>query len=105
MSEPDIESLSRGYKAKKFNSVVVVVERLADTHHYDSADPLARISADDRYLTQNFGCGEVAHPAAQSGGAKAASHAAACLTRYAYRVSVLVFHKNAFDALAVSHAH
>ena len=37
---------------KKGNSVVVVVERLADTHHYDSADPLARISADDRRATQ-----------------------------------------------------
>ena len=67
MAKSYIRATLRTYEAKEFHRIIIVIKRLADSHHYDSVHTLATISCGYEHLTKDLRCGEIADSAAKGG--------------------------------------
>ena len=100
----DVQPVRRGDEVQEFHGIFVVVKRLADAHHHDAVDALAKVAGCGGELAEHLGRRKVAHLAADGGGAEAAAHAAADLRGNAGGGAVLVEHDDGLDAFAVVEA-
>ena len=67
------------YELQKFDDVIVIVKRLADTHHNDVRYPLTRGTLGGNDLPVKLGRIKIAHLAADGRRTEFASHAASNL--------------------------
>mgnify|MGYP000846358341 CR=1 FL=1 len=99
--QSDIQPVRVRHQPEKLHHVVVVVQRLADTHHDDVGDALAEVALRRDDLPQQFARHEIAHLAPDGGRAEAAPHPAPDLRGNADRAPVLVGHDDRLHAVAV----
>ena len=101
MSVADVYSLLVTDKAQEFHHVVIVIKRLANSHHNDVGDALSHVLLRRKHLTQQLGWAKITHLAANRRGTECTAHKAADLRGYADGVSMLVSHNNALDRVSV----
>ena len=74
-----IKSVGTVYKRQKFFNVIVIVKRLAYSHHYDIGNLFAEVFLRGYYLSRHLGRKKISRKSVQGRRAEGTAHTAACL--------------------------
>jgi transcription antitermination factor NusB len=97
----DIKTAFLGKQMYKTYNVIIVIHRLAGSHHHYIGYTLAGNALDPVDLVQHLGRKQVSGPASNGRGAETASHFAAHLGGNAHRVPMFITHENALDHISI----
>ena len=101
MASADPESVLIGQEASRFHHLLIVGKGLSHAHKDDVADAIAGQARNGEDLIDDLTRCEIAYQSTESGGAKGAPDAAACLRRDARRPTRTLRDHDRFDRRAV----
>ena len=101
MSVTDTDTVLTVHQMQEAKHVVIIIQRLANSHHDDIGDAFPHVLLCRNHLPEKLPGGQIAHPSANGGGAELAPHPTADLRRNTNGISMLVSHDYAFHAVAV----